>query len=197
MDATAVLVENLREALRRVQWSVTVGLTASLSLLLLQFSTLAPGATQTPGPVVPVDQVTAKLLLVAAHVVAGFLALGSLWEAGRIAREIKDTPIREAALRYPSFATSPGLEVRLPASLLPPLLFVVAVARWAVTASGNQDPVGFIIFAVFFGAVPYCALAYHTRKLIPAPARAGLGGQPAHEPAGPTAPDTLTGRPGP
>jgi hypothetical protein len=186
MDATDVLVENLREALRRVQWSVTVGLTASLSLVLLQFSALAPGVTQPPGPVVPVDPVTAKLLLGAAHIVGGFLALVSLWEAGRIAGKINDATIRDAALRYPSFATSPGLEVRLPACLLPPLLFVIAVVWWAVTGAGEHDRAGFIIFAVCFGAAPYCAVAYHAQRLIPAPTVPGVDDQPGtghHGPA--------------
>jgi hypothetical protein len=185
-DVTKINIENLREALRQVQWSLTLGLTASLSLVLLQISALAPGLTPTPGSVVPVDPVTAKLILGAVHIVAGFLAQASILEAIRIANNVTDSTIKKAALDYPSFATSRGLEVRTAVCLLPPLLFVIAVVWWAVTASGSNDWTGFVIFAICFGVAPYCGVAYFTRTLIPAQDETGGGNRPATGPPGPS-----------
>ena len=83
----------------------------------------------------PVETSVAKLLLGVAHIVAGLMAVASLEEAGRIARLAKGKEMRDAVLSYPSIATNPGLGVRVLAWLLPPLFFISAIIRWAVTTT--------------------------------------------------------------
>lgn len=166
MDATDILIENLREALRQIQRSVVLGVVASLSLVLLQFSTATAQAVQLPGPVVPVGPSTAKIILVAVHVVAGFMALTSVEAARGIAREIKNDQMRDAALSYPSFATSSDPVVRVFTCLAPPFFFVIAIIAWAITQRGEEDPWPFVIMAFAFGVLPYLAVFFWAKKLI-------------------------------
>lgn len=166
MDTTDILIENLREALRQIQRSVVLGVVASLSLMLLQFSTASVQPVQLPGPVVPVGPSTAKFILVAVHVVAGFMAFTSVEVARGIAREIKNDQMRDAALSYPSFATNSDPVVRVFTCLAPPLFFTIAIVAWAITRRGEEDTWQFVIMAFVFGVPPYLAVFIWTRELI-------------------------------
>ena len=169
MDTVDILVDNLREALRQIQRSVVFGLVASLSLMLLQLSTVTPGTAQPiqlPGLVVAVDSSIAKILLIVAHIVAGFMALASLEDARRVARSIKDRPVRDAALLYPNAVTNSDPMLRFPACLAPPLFFMVAVVAWELAQPEREW--FHVIGAFSFGAIPYVAVAYRAKELIPA-----------------------------
>lgn len=171
MNVTDILIENLREALRQVQRSVVLGVVASLSLMLLQVSTAPTEPIQLPGPVVPVDPTTAKIILGVVHVVAGFMAFASVQLATSTARAIKNDQVRDAALSYPNFATSSDPGVRVITCLAPPLFFMIAVVIWAATQWGEQDLGQYVIIAVMLGVPPYVAVFYWTKQLIAPPVR--------------------------
>jgi hypothetical protein len=166
MDVTDILIENLREALRQVQRSLVLGVVTSLSLMLLQVSTAPAQPIQVPGPVVPVDPSTAKLILGAVYVVAGFMAYASIELATSTARAIKNDQLRDAALSFPSFTTSSDPGIRNLTCLAPPFFFMIAVVVWAVTQWGEEDLVQEVIMVVMLGVLPYVTLFYRTKQLI-------------------------------
>jgi len=166
MDVTDILIENLREALRQVQRFLVLGVVTSLSLMLLQVSTAPAQPIQVPGPVVPVDPSTAKVILGAVYVATGFMAWASIDLATSTARAIKNDQLRDAALTFPSFTTSPDPGIRNLTCLVPPFFFMIAVVVWVVNQWGEEDLVQEVIFVVMLGVLPYVVLFSRTKELI-------------------------------
>ena len=158
MDPKQVLVNNLCEALKQLQRYLVLALVASLSLMLLQLSSIPLGGQmiQLPGVVTTVDVRIAKLILGAAHFLLGLLAIASIENAKNIALKINDQELRDAALSYPTVATDTDSWVRRPACLAPALFFLIALAAW--TYKHPKREWAFVIAAFIFGVLPYLAL---------------------------------------
>src|SRR4051794_34622317 len=105
MEPDKIHIDNLREALRQVERYVLIGFFAAFSFVLLQFGT--PGqAYSVPGFTIPVDPITAKVLLVAAYIVAGYIAFGNLEVAKVATSSIANDSLLNATLLHPTLTTS-------------------------------------------------------------------------------------------
>ncbi|MGH2359187.1 MAG: hypothetical protein ACRDGM_01425 [bacterium] len=172
-DAEQVLLANLNEALRQVQWYVVLGLGTSISALALAVTGPATDAAEprvtVPGTFVAVDPQTARVLLLAICVLVGAMASYSAESANVIAVRLqKSSPaLLDAARTFPTIATSPYPGVRYAAAALP-LLFSLAAIVVATVRHKPSDWTGLWVGLIFLGAA-YVSLALELRRPIGAP----------------------------
>lgn len=127
-----VLVANLYEALRQANRYLALGLFSSLLLFALS---LDPGAFSSgnislPGVLPPLPVRYAQIALSLVYWVMPFLIDFSLARADRIAGALKliNPPLLEAAVTFPSIATTRVHGARWITTLLPPIL--IGITGW-------------------------------------------------------------------
>jgi hypothetical protein len=172
-EAEKLLVANLNEALRQVQWYVVLGLGTSISALALAVTGPAANATEprvtVPGTFVAVDPPTARVLLIAICVLAGAMASYSAESANVIAARLRESSpaLLDAARTFPTIATSPYPGVRYAGAALP-LCFSLAAIIVATVRHKPSDWTGLWVGLIFLGA-GYVPLALALRRPIGAP----------------------------
>lgn len=169
MDPTAILVENLTEALKQINVYVALGLATAVSALVLDRRPTQEEASDTvkvPGTFIPMDPDTAKLVLLGICFVAGLLASYSAESAGAVARMVQSTPeLLEALCTYPSVATAP-IGIRVIAALLPVAFVLPIILRtWLPLRKLAGEDVGGLIAGLGFFVAPYGALALGLARL--------------------------------
>src|SRR5688500_686919 len=128
----SVLVANLHEALRQANRCLALGLFASLFLvgLSLDPDAFVTGSVSFPGVIPPLPIQYAQIALTVVYWVMPFLTDFSLARADRIAIHLQrsNPELLQAAVTYPSIATTRVHGPRWVATLVPPL--VVGFAGW-------------------------------------------------------------------
>jgi hypothetical protein len=167
MDPTAILVDNLTEALRQVTTYLTLGLATAISALVLDRRS-AHDNTSPPvalaGVSINMTPETAKMLLLGLCWVAGAMASYAIEGAQTIVERLRPMPdILAAACTFPSVATAPvGVGI---AGAIMPFLFVLPI-MWRMRARLRQtDPSENAIVVLLVFIVPYGALILGLFKL--------------------------------
>jgi len=161
-DPTAILVNNLTEALRHVNVYLALGLISAVSAFVLDRQPSDHGDTTTVsvlGGFVQMPREPAKMVLLGICFVAGIMAYYAASGAVGIALRLQIAPeILVAACTYPSVATAP-LGVRIIAAGMP-LAFVAPIVwrTWSRLRTVTREDGGGLIALFGFFFVPYGAL---------------------------------------
>ncbi|MEE8403471.1 MAG: hypothetical protein V3R93_06930 [Candidatus Hydrothermarchaeaceae archaeon] len=166
MEPESILVENLRIVLNRIERYMVLGIGSSLFMVLL--ANAAPELVKTgegveiPGVFLATDPGLAATVVLAVYWIAGFMASYTVSRAERIVEALTKSPdILEAALTYPSIATTRIHGPRIGAALLPPVLLIVTLLIEGGWPESYNSVFGFFIFAA-----PYIVLAFQLRLPI-------------------------------
>ncbi|MDY6857464.1 MAG: hypothetical protein SWO11_22725 [Thermodesulfobacteriota bacterium] len=166
MEPESILVENLRTALDRIERYMIFGIGSSLFLVIL--GTAAPELAKTgegveiPGGFISTEPRIVAAVVLAAYWVAGLMASYTVSRAERIVKTLKKSPeILEAALTYPSIATTKIYYPRIGAALLPPALLLIALAIEGGWPKSYYSVLGFLILLT-----PYITLAFQLRVSV-------------------------------
>ncbi|NKQ35074.1 MAG: acetylxylan esterase [Chloroflexi bacterium] len=167
MEPEDILVENLRTALDRIQGYMVWGIGSALFLVLLVEAT--PRLVETgervelPGGFLGTNPQLAGAVVLTVYWVSGFMASYTLSRAERIVEKLRSSPkILDAALTYPSIATTRIHAPRIGAALLPAVLFFIAY----VIEGGGWPESFYSLLGLFFLVVPYVTLAFQLRLSI-------------------------------
>ncbi len=167
MDPTAILVENLTEALKQINVYVALGLATAVSALVLDHRATQGESSDTvnvPGNFIPMDPDTAKLVLLGICFVAGIMALYSAESATAVAHTLQSTPdLLEALCTYPSVATAP-IPIRVVAALLP-VAFVLPIilSTWLQLRKLTGEGAGGLIVGLGFFVARTALLRWFSR----------------------------------
>ena len=164
-DPKDILVENLRDTVRQIQRYMVVGIgSAFLSIAIARRGPELWASGQNfylPILCVEVDPGLAGITLIVAHVIFGSMAVSATSRVGRIAKEIGDKKLVNAALMYPSIATAQFSVLRIGSAMLPPLLILAGYLVEQVRGETTFEVAAFVGFLVI--SVPYFILAYRLR----------------------------------
>jgi hypothetical protein len=170
MEPSAVLIENLTEALKQVNTYVALGSAAAVSALVIDLNRDDSSRSQpvtVPGGFIAMMPETAKRVLLGVYFTTGLMAYYAAESAVRISRLLQMNPdLLEAACTYPSIGTAP-IGMRVGAVLLP-IAFVLPILyrTWKrIRIVAPEEDVGGLIMMMGLSAVPYAALGISLVRL--------------------------------
>lgn len=175
LERNVILVDNLRESLNLYQRSLVWAMTAAASFFILSFSLNDPKTASIPVLYGELSRPVAWYVAFGLFFVLGILAGSAIQNAGAIlskmgAAEPKvEQNVLEAALLYPSFATSSSDFIRTGTVLFSPLAVLIAFGLqlrreyMGVTRFSAGAWITLIVFVVLI-VIPYARILQRVWK---------------------------------